>query len=227
MSKLPTSSSTSTDIDAFIASVKSRSRANAARLVFALDATASREPTWDRACAQHAELFNVTRDLGGLDVQLCFYRGFREFQATKWHQRPDSLLNAMTRVRCAAGLTQIERVLEHCVDVARKERLGALIFIGDAFEEELDRVADVAGRLGLLGCPMFVFHEGRDVIARGAFQHLAKLTNGACCALDSSSPELLRDLLAAVAAYVAGGRGALNRLVGERPNVKRLTRQLR
>lgn len=227
MSKLPAKTSTSADIDAFLASVKKRAAPAAAKLIFALDATASREPTWDRACAQHAELFSVTRDLGGLDVQLCFYRGFREFHATQWHQRPESLLHSMTRVRCAAGLTQVARVLKHCARLAREERIGALIFIGDAFEEELDLVADTAGQLGLLRCPIFVFHEGPDLGARAAFEHLARLSNGACCALDSSSPDMLRDLLAAVATYVAGGRSALNQLGDKRPNVKRLTQQLR
>ena len=42
------------------------------RLIFALDATASREPTWDRACRIQGEMFEATAALGGLDIQLVF-----------------------------------------------------------------------------------------------------------------------------------------------------------
>jgi len=35
------------------------------RLIFALDATASREPTWDRACRIQGEMFEATAGLGG------------------------------------------------------------------------------------------------------------------------------------------------------------------
>ncbi|HEV7994737.1 MAG TPA: VWA domain-containing protein, partial [Stellaceae bacterium] len=45
------------------------------RLIFALDATASREPTWDRACRIQGEMFEATAALGGLEIQLVFYRG--------------------------------------------------------------------------------------------------------------------------------------------------------
>src|SRR3546814_9870581 len=35
------------------------------RLIFAMDATASREPTWDRACRLQGEMFKETAALGG------------------------------------------------------------------------------------------------------------------------------------------------------------------
>ena len=47
-----------------------------ARLIFAMDATASREPTWDRACQVQGQMFLETAALGGLEVQLVYYRGF-------------------------------------------------------------------------------------------------------------------------------------------------------
>ena len=75
------------------------------RLIFALDATASREPTWDRAARIQAEMFNETRNLGGLAIQLVYYRGFLEFEASGWCLEADELLRRMTRVFCAAGQT--------------------------------------------------------------------------------------------------------------------------
>ena len=83
------------------------------RLIFALDATASREATWDQACHLQSELFMATRDLGGLAIQLCYYRGFREFKSTGFVTQTGQLLNLMNGVSCLGGHTQIFRVLAH------------------------------------------------------------------------------------------------------------------
>jgi hypothetical protein len=179
------------------------------RLIFALDATASRQPTWDQACQLQAEMFSETASLGGLDIQLASYRGFGEFRASEWVGDSKALVARMTGVSCLAGKTQIGRVLKNAIVEAKRGRVGALVFVGDAMEEDLDALGDLAGRLGLLGVRMFIFHEGRDDAVGRAFQHLAKLTGGACCRFDASSAKQLRELLAAVAVYAAGGRAAL------------------
>jgi hypothetical protein len=54
------------------------------RLIFALDATRSRQPTWDIACQLQAEMFQEVAAIGGLDVQLVYYRGMRECTASRW-----------------------------------------------------------------------------------------------------------------------------------------------
>jgi hypothetical protein len=179
------------------------------RLIFAMDATASREPTWDTAVQIQSEMFSETDALGGIEVQLVWYRGFGEFRASGWVSDSRALVDRMTRVRCLAGKTQIGRVLKNAIVEAKRGRVSALVFVGDAMEEELERLGDLAGRLGLLGVRCFIFHEGRDVVAGRAFRHIAALTGGACCAFDASSAKQLRDLLAAVAVYAAGGRAAL------------------
>jgi hypothetical protein len=56
---------------------------------------------------------------------------------------------------------------------------------------------------------VFLFQEGHNVIAERAFRQIARLTGGAHCRFDSNSPQQLRELLGAVAAYAAGGRRAL------------------
>jgi hypothetical protein len=206
---------TAGDVNAFLARVAATPRVGTpgsrGRLIFAMDATASREPTWDQAARIQSAMFADTRALGGLEVQLCFYRGFREFESSDWIGDSPALLKRMNRVFCAAGLTQIGRVLEHTIETASRGRVNALVFVGDCMEEDRERLADLAGRLGLLHLPAFVFQEGRDPVAERSFREIARLSGGAWCPFDAHSPDLLRDLLGAVAVYAAGGHAALTR----------------
>jgi len=179
------------------------------RLIFALDATASRQPTWDIACELQAEMFTEAAGLGGLDIQLAYYRGFGEFAATPWLSDSKELTRRMTGMRCLGGRTQIGRVLRHARSETRAKKVNALVFVGDAMEEPIDELCDLAGQLGVLGLPMFLFHEGRDSVAEASFQQFARLSGGACCPFDASSARQLRELLRAVAVYAAGGRKAL------------------
>jgi hypothetical protein len=203
------------DVDAFLQKVAATPRRGPAgargRLIFAKDATASREPTRDQAARIQSAMFADTQTLGGIEVQLCFYRGFREFEHSDWIGDSATLLHRMSRVFCAAGLTQIGRVLAHAIEEAGRGRVNALVFVGDCMEEDQEQLADLAGRLGLLGVPAFVFQEGRDPVAEQSFRDIARLSGGAWCPFDANSPHLLRDLLGAVAVYAAGGRKALTR----------------
>src|SRR3546814_4619003 len=105
-----------------------------------MDATASREPTWDRACHIQGEMFAETAALGGLDIQLAFYRGFREFKKTGWLSSSAELLRRMTSVSCMGGQTQIERLLKHAIAETKQQRVNALVFVGDCMEEDVDRL---------------------------------------------------------------------------------------
>jgi hypothetical protein len=179
------------------------------RLIFAMDATASREATWDHACKLQGEMFEAAAALGGLDVQLVFYRGFNECKASRWLGTAAQLHHAMRSVSCVGGETQIGRVLAHAVKEGRLQKVNALVFVGDAMEEEIDTLAQQAGELGLMGVPVFIFKEGGEDAAARAFRHIAKLSGGAFCPFDTASAEELRQLLGAVAAYAVGGRAAL------------------
>jgi len=179
------------------------------RLIFAMDATASREPSWDRACQLQGEMFKATASLGGLSVQLAYYRGFSEFHFTTWISKSTALVRHMTGVRCLGGHTQIRKVLRHAIKETRKERVNAVVFVGDCMEENVDDLCAMAGELGLLGVPVFVFHEGADLTATLAFKQIARLSNGAYLSFDAASANLLKELLSAVAVYAAGGRHAL------------------
>lgn len=210
--KLPQKSGKA-DVDAFLAKVRStpivRPADERGRLIFAMDATASREHAWDRACNIQGEMFRETAALGGLDIQLCYYRGFGEFKASSWLSSSDELLKNMTSVSCRGGFTQIEKVLRQALKQTRQRKVQALVFVGDSMEEDVDHLCQLAGELGMTGVPAFMFHEGSEPVAQQAFKQIARLTRGAYCSFDATSAGQLRDLLRAVAVYAAGGQRAL------------------
>jgi hypothetical protein len=174
-----------------------------------MDATMSRQATWDRALSIQAEMFAETGRIGGLDVQLVFFRGFNECQASKWVSEPKDLAKLMTTVDCRGGNTQIGRVLAHVKKEIAKNKINAVIYVGDAMEENVDVLCQAAGEIGLSGTPIFAFQEGSDAVAETAFREIAKLSRGAYFKLNTSSAKMLRELLSAVAVYAAGGRSAL------------------
>ncbi|MDX9741096.1 MAG: VWA domain-containing protein [Gammaproteobacteria bacterium] len=225
-----TRKSSRSDIDAFVRKMSSLPRRSdpqrRGRIIFAMDATASRQPAWDRAVNLQAEMFDEAARLGGLEIQLCHFRGYHEFEASAWTTDAASLRRIMTGVICLAGNTQIERVLQHAAREASERKVDALIYVGDCVEEDADRLAHHAARLKLLGVPAFVFHEGSDPVAERAFRDMARLSGGAYCAFDAHSPQQLRDLLAAVAVYAAGGRAALADYSRRSGIVRQLTRQI-
>lgn len=220
---------TASEVEAFLrqAAATPRRAGTGGRLIFAMDATASREPTWEQARQIQAAMFRETVNLGGLSVQLCFYRSILEFEAFPWCAEADALRQRMSRVHCAAGLTQIRRVLQHALAEHERARVNALVFVGDCLEENPDELAGLAGKLGLTGLPVFIFQEGRDLEAERSFRQLARLSGGAYSPFDATSPQTLRDLLSAVAVFAAGGRQALEQFGRQRGGaVLRLAHQI-
>jgi hypothetical protein len=208
--------SSSADVEAFLASVKKMpTTTGEGRLVFAMDATMSRQPTWDSALSIQGQMFMEAKKAGGLSVQLVYFRGFNECKASRWVDDPESLANMMTKVDCRGGNTQIGRVLTHVKNAAAKSKINAVIFVGDACEENIDGLCQSAGEIGLLGVPLFMFQEGTDGTAEKAFREISKLTRGAYFRLDSASPRVLAELLGAVAAYAMGGKQALEAKSGQ------------
>ncbi len=208
-------SATSAEVADFLARIKELpvpATTGRGRLVFAMDATMSREPTWDMALALQADMFAAVKAIGGLDVQLVYFRGAGECRASKWVADPDALARLMTQVSCRGGYTQIGKVLGHARHETELRRVGALVYVGDCMEESLDELCGRAGELALLGVPVFLFQEGQDAVAEQAFREIARLTKGACCRFDKGAAAELRALLEAVAVYAAGGGQALARL---------------
>ncbi|WP_439409863.1 VWA domain-containing protein [Bradyrhizobium sp. DASA03076] len=207
--------STSEDVAAFVAKARALSpHAPGAkgRLIFALDATMSRQPTWDMACALQADMFREAAALGSLDIRLVYYRGYNECRATGWISDSSKLATLMSKIDCRGGDTQIGRVLTDARGEAVRSGVRAVVFVGDAMEEKVDALCAKAGELGMLKVPVFLFQEGHDAVAEQAFREIARLTGGAWCRFDPGAAAQLRELLRAAAAYAAGGREALLRL---------------
>src|SRR5216684_3803604 len=204
-SRAPAATATRAEIDAFLAKVKGLAPTGEpgrrGRLIFALDATMSRQPLWDTACRLQADMFREAAAIGGLDVQLVYCRG---------------------------GHTQIGKIIAHAKRETQTTKVQALVFVGDAMEEKLDELCHAAGALGLLGVPAFMFQEGDDPITEQAFREIARLTRGAYCRFDPGAAHQLAELLRAAAAYAAGGMRALADLSARRESgATKLLEQMR
>jgi hypothetical protein len=206
--KLTVTTTQTTGIDAFLAKMKSSTTTptGGGRLIFALDATASRQPTWDTACQLQTDMF---REATGLAIQLVYYRGLSECRASRWVSQPEQLSQLMERLMCRSGETQIGKVLKHTLRETQLLKVQALVFVGDAAEENPDALAQDAATLGKVGVPAFMFQEGRDKAAKLVFEEIANLSHGGYATFDPGAAGHLRDLLRAVAAFAVGGLRAL------------------
>jgi hypothetical protein len=206
-----------------VAALLEKTRRSRGRLIFALDATASREPTWDMASQLQAAMFEEAAKIGGLDVQLVYYRGNDEVRHTSWFSDAHELVSRMSAIRCMSGTTKIARILRHIRSEHEREKVAAAIFIGDAVEEPPHELYAAAAGLGV---PVFCFQEGDGlalyVDQRGefvvghppqkveqVFRELARWTNGAYARFDAGAAAKLGELLQAVAAFAVGGVKAL------------------
>ncbi len=218
--RAPAPQSKRSEIDVFLSKVKSLAPATGSgqrgRLIFALDATMSRQPTWDTACRLQADMFREAAAIGGLDVQLVYYRGLTECRASRWVSKAERLAALMEQIDCRGGHTQIAKIISHAKRETQSKKVQALVFVGDAMEEKLDDLCHGAGELALLGVPAFMFQEGNDPITEQAFREIARLSHGAYCRFDVGAAHQLAELLRAVAAYAAGGMRALADLSARR-----------
>ena len=193
-------------IDALLADVIPRR----ARIVFGVDATASRQPTWDSAAVLQAQMFHAA---GNISAQLVYFRGWNgETRASQWFDNPEALADAMSRITCVAGHTQFEKVLKHAAREHAAKPIAALILISDSCEEEESALYAAARKLPV---PVFMFQEGRSDFVSGIFGRIAKITGGALAQLDAASAAKLGEMLKAVAVYATGGIKALTAHGGE------------
>ena len=141
----------------------------------------------------------------GLDVQLVYYRAI-ECVASKWFSDTRMLAAAMRKVMCLAGPTQLEKVLRHTQTENQRDKVGALIVISDACEEDPDALYLRAVDLHV---PIFLFQEGTNPAVAASYHRLARITGGACGQFNRGAAQHLADLLRAVAAFARGGIKAL------------------
>jgi hypothetical protein len=187
-----------------------------ARLIFALDATMSREQTWDQACHLQGQMFAEAGKLSTLQIQLVYFRGLDECRASHWTNNAQDLARRMTEIGCQAGHTQIGKILAHIRKENTAMKVSAAIFVGDAMEEIPGNLYDAARGLGV---PLFMFQEGDIPIVETGYREMARLTNGAYCRFEPGAENKLAELLRAVAAFAVGG---INALTDQRTDAARL-----
>jgi hypothetical protein len=209
-----------------VAALLERTSAARGRLIFAIDATASREPTWDMAASLQTAMFEEAAKIGGLEVQLAWYRGGNECSNTQWTADTSELAKQMRMIRCESGATQILRVLKHIREENAHKKVNAAVFVGAAVEEVPHALYAAANGLSV---PIFWFQEGHGLAiyvdqrgeivhehpvqtVEGIFRELARLTGGGYAQFNAGAAAKLRDLLQAVAAFAVGGEKALANL---------------
>jgi hypothetical protein len=183
-------------------------RRDPARLIFALDLTGSREHSLQQARIATAGMFEATTSIGPVQVQLVYYRGVRECQASDWQTDPRILSQWMWGLRCEGGETQIARVLRFAL--AAPGKISAVVFIGDHCEDNPATLHDLARGLGQRSRPIFVFHEcadhdPRSLAAKPVFKHMAEASGGIYVEFKPDSAAVLRELLSSIAAFSAAG----------------------
>ena len=198
------------DVDAFLAQRRQQrqvARVGSGRLMFGADATMSRERLWTLACRLQADMFKEVAAIGGLEVQLVHYFGPDGFKVSPWVSDATALAELMAKIECASGYTQIAKVLAHLRAETVVQKVSALVFVGDAVEEDPAVLCTLADGLGV---PCFMFLEGDDPHAAEVFQEIARRTNGAFARFDCGAADQLRDLLRAAAGYAVGGPKAVS-----------------
>jgi hypothetical protein len=181
-----------------------RPRAGRPRLVFAIDATASRQPAWEAARTTTDALFQALP--GQLDVALAVHGGSRVKLFTEFVSEPAALRDQASSVRCEAGMTRLVEIMERCRDASD---VKVLVYIGDVFEEGLEEAEQAATALRLRGTRVIVLHDRAQALqldaSAEAFQRIAQFTQGAVLPFDPSAVTALRALLEAVATLAVGG----------------------
>jgi len=161
------------------------------------------------ACQLQGDMFQAVASVGGLSVQLVYYRDLSECRSSRWVTNPNELARLMTRIHCRAGRTQIGKVLAHALRETALLKVSALVFVGDACEENADTLIPAADELGKAGIPVFMFQEGNNRSVERIFRDVARVSHGAYCHFDEGSAKQLGELLKAVAVFAVGGIAAL------------------
>ncbi|MCZ4262315.1 hypothetical protein O4G76_15855 [Limimaricola sp. G21655-S1] len=176
-----------------------------------IDATGSREHSWEQAQTAQLRMFKDLAGLKALQLRLLEFGGGK-LSDYGWQGDALKVAKKMTAVRCRQGLTQFIPALEAFAN--DKTKTDALILIGDAFEECSNVVLMPTCTLRNRGSRVFCFREGDDPVAASAFNSIAEATGGRSIKLGDQLP--LSDLCSGAALLTAGGQDALKRL----PNAK-------
>lgn len=176
-----------------------------ARLLFAFDATASREWAWEGSKKVTDALFEVLP--GKLDVALAVHGGSRVHTYTRYFTEAGRLRDRAARIRCETGETRLLDILARVTQETPAAEV--VVYIGDAFEESKPKASRLADRLKAQGTRVIILQDGCDGETADVFANIAARSGGALLPFDLSSLERLRELLGAVAVLAVGGEKLL------------------
>jgi hypothetical protein len=177
----------------------------AARLVFAVDATASRSAAWETAKGLTDTLIEALP--GQLEVSLAVHGGGRVHTFTEFTAHARKLRKIAAGIRCEVGGTRLLDILGHVLEC---EGVRVVVYIGDTFEECPDDARRLADALGARGIRIIILHDVAGEYGGGhVFGDMARRTGGAVIPFDHSAVLRLRELLAAVAVLAVGGPSLL------------------
>ena len=194
------------------------------RLVFGVDATASREPAWDTARKVTDALFRALP--GELDVALAVHGGSRLHTFTAFTANAATLRDRAAAITCCEGATRLLPILSRALSA---QGVRVVVYIGDVFEESPTRARQHADAMGARGIRLIVLHDIADWQARRDaefFADLARRTGGCVLPFDANAPDRLRELLRAVAVYAVGGTALLEAKRADLPAAALLLRHL-
>lgn len=191
------------------------------KLLFAMDATASRQASWDVAQEITLSMFDVIP--GGLKIALAHHSGGQLREVTDFKDDSSFFKKKINAVRCVAGETALNQVLENASEIPG---LNSLIYIGDAFEENPASAFEIARKLKAKGVPCFLFQEGDNPYVKETFTSIAEITGGAVFPFAMDSLLHVRERLDAIAAFAAGGMKLLQEKRASLPAARELIERL-
>lgn len=209
-----------------IASVPSKAALRAAavserrpRLVFGIDATASREPAWEAAKKITDSLFTTLP--GELDVALAVHGGGVVSMFSAFSSDVQRFRDLAAGVSCRAGHTQLvplmQRTREH-------PDVKVFLYIGDCFEESEEEAYEAADALKARGIRAVMLHDASsgDMAARRVFEEIAKRTGGVCLDFYGGDRQAMKNIFEAVAVLAVGGIKLLQQRRSQLPGAAKL-----
>lgn len=191
-----------------------------ARIVFAVDATMSRQTFWTEAKTLQEEMFFQIQRCGSrVSTQLASYSGDtynRDIDVSPWYSEPGKLCDRMDEVRCVAGGTQIAKVFEHAVRECTAHKVDALILVVDSCEEAEHDLLPLAYEVGKRNIQFFLFDDKQRTTCRQGetervFKSIVDAAQGYYAPFDDTSPDVIRDYLRTVTAAATRNKRAMVR----------------
>jgi hypothetical protein len=180
---------------------------------FIIDATGSRQSAWVEAQKVQRKMFEKAGGTGNMQLRLVHFGG-DTVTDHKWHRESDTVAGIMAEVVCCPGMTQIVPSLMRFIDDETQTEADSIILVGDSFEEDMASLIKAAEALKAKRIKVYAYLDGKSIEAEEAFRKLAEITGGSFAKFGANMP--LEDLVVGAAVMTLGGKGALQKLAGNK-----------